>query len=194
MQLVVCGLRRSVELERSKQDFVGTRQHEPPRCKSETSRRGTAWSLRQLDQRAFTHGKPTERRDSSVMMVVQGVQEKSQLRTMDALRKFIMVDNHAAEKMVTQKGTWSRGKWRKRKFTTDFLEAGVREGAVELTLRADEKGTLRTFIDTTNVGEKRLTALEVRQLRRQRCLRVNPQLQRLEIVAPHGTQWASIEK
>ena len=36
--------------------------------------------------------------DSSVMMVVQGVQEKSPLRTMDALRKFIMVDNHAAEK------------------------------------------------------------------------------------------------
>ena len=57
--------------------------------------------------------------------------------------------------MVTQKGTWSRGKWRKRKFTTDFLEAVVREGADELTLRADEKDTLRTFIDTTNVGERK---------------------------------------
>ena len=31
----------------------------------------------------------------------------------------------------------------------------VREGADELTVRADEEGTLRTFIDTTNVGNKR---------------------------------------
>ena len=40
-------------------------------------------------------------------------------------------------------------------FIADFLEAVVQEGADELTLRAEEEGMLRTFIDTTNVGDKR---------------------------------------
>ena len=39
-------------------------------------------------------------------------------------------------------------------FTTDVLEAVVREGADELTLRAEE-GTLRTIIDTADVGDNR---------------------------------------
>ena len=43
----------------------------------------------------------------------------------------------------------------KPKFTTDFPEAVAREGADELTLRAHEEGALRSFIDTTNVGDKR---------------------------------------
>ena len=33
--------------------------------------------------------------DCPVKMVVQGPQERSRLRMMDGLRKFIMVDNHA---------------------------------------------------------------------------------------------------
>ena len=46
----------------------------------------------------------------------------------------------------------------KPKFTTDFPDAVVREGADELTLRATlraEGGVLRTFSDTTDVGDSR---------------------------------------
>ena len=39
----------------------------------------------------------------------------------------------------------------KPKFTTDFLEAVVRKGADELTLKAHADGVFRTSIDTTNV-------------------------------------------
>ena len=42
----------------------------------------------------------------------------------------------------------------KPKFTTDFLEAVVREGADELTLRTEAEGMLRTFTDTTDVGAR----------------------------------------
>ena len=40
----------------------------------------------------------------------------------------------------------------KLKFTTDFLEAVVQEGADE-TPRREEEGMLRTFVDTTAVGD-----------------------------------------
>ena len=43
----------------------------------------------------------------------------------------------------------------KPKFTTDFPEAVVREGADQLRLRAEKEGMLHTFIDTTDVGESR---------------------------------------
>ena len=42
------------------------------------------------------------------------------------------------------------------KIGDDFCEAVVREGADELTLRGEEEeGMLRTFVDTTNVGDSR---------------------------------------
>ena len=41
----------------------------------------------------------------------------------------------------------------KPKFRADFPEAVVREGANELTLRRDEEGMLRTFVNTTNVKD-----------------------------------------
>ena len=40
-------------------------------------------------------------------------------------------------------------------FTTDYYRAMAREGADEPTLRAEEEGMLRTFIDTTDVGDDR---------------------------------------
>ena len=43
----------------------------------------------------------------------------------------------------------------KPKFTTDFPEAVVREAADELTLRG-EADSRRTFINTTNVGDKKV--------------------------------------
>ena len=41
----------------------------------------------------------------------------------------------------------------KPKFSADFLEAVVREGAEEMTLKRDEEGMLRTFVNTTNVKD-----------------------------------------
>ena len=46
----------------------------------------------------------------------------------------------------------------KPKFTTEFLEAVVREAAEELTLRAEEAGALCTFIDTKACGTQKLGA------------------------------------
>ena len=43
----------------------------------------------------------------------------------------------------------------KPKFTTDFPGDAVREGADELTLRAHEEEAVRSFIDTTKVGDRR---------------------------------------
>ena len=43
----------------------------------------------------------------------------------------------------------------KAKFTADFPEVVLREGADELTLGREEEGMLRTFIDTANVGDSR---------------------------------------
>ena len=72
---------------------------------------------------------------------------------MGGLSRFIMVDNHEPVKVGDlEKVTESRPVV-KPKFTKDFLETVVREGA--LTLLADEEGALRTFIDTTKVGDKR---------------------------------------
>ena len=47
---LVCGLRRSVQLEGSPQSLCHTRQLEPPRSKSVSSARCTASNVRQLDQ------------------------------------------------------------------------------------------------------------------------------------------------
>ena len=45
----------------------------------------------------------------------------------------------------------------KPKLTTDFREAVTREGADELTLtlRDEEEGMLRNFVDTADVGHSR---------------------------------------
>ena len=42
------------------------------------------------------------------------------------------------------------------RFTVDILDAVVREGADQLTLRRGEQGTQRTLSNNTNVGDNRL--------------------------------------
>ena len=68
---------------------------------------------------------------------------------MDGL-KFIEVDNHEAVKVsgLRQGGV-------EPKFSADFPVAIIRDGAGELTLRAEEEGARRTFIDTTHVKDHR---------------------------------------
>ena len=63
-----------------------------------------------------------QQKDSPVNMVLQCFQEKSRLRIMDGLRRFIMVDNREAVKLDSEKNM----EWRPvvtPKFTADFLEA-----------------------------------------------------------------------
>ena len=79
-------------------------------------------------------------------------------KIVDGLRKFILVDNQEAVTVGELDQNVESRKVVKPKFTTDFPEAVVREGADELTLRADEEGALRTFIVTTNVVNKKVGA------------------------------------
>ena len=84
------------------------------------------------------------------------IQYKALLREKSAQNRaqsFIMVDNHEAVKDGDSEKNMESRKVVKPKFTTDFLDAMVREGADELTLRAVKEGMLRTFIDTTDAGD-----------------------------------------
>ena len=72
---------------------------------------------------------------------------------MDGLRRFIMVDDHEPVRVGDCETNMESRKVVKPKITTDCLEAVVRGGAEELTVSADEEGMLRTFIDTTDVGD-----------------------------------------
>ena len=60
-----------------------------------------------------------------------------------------MIDNHEAVKMGNLEKTSESLSLNKPKFTTAFLEAVVRDGAHELTLRRGQEGTQRTFNRTT---------------------------------------------
>ena len=80
---------------------------------------------------------------------------RGRLRITRGLRRFIMVDNHEAVKDGDlEKNVESRSVV-KPKFTTEFLEAVVREAAEELTLRAEEAGAWCTFIDTQACGTQK---------------------------------------
>ena len=71
---------------------------------------------------------------------------------MDGLRSFIKVDKHSAGAVDVgglRRGTKSI-QVKKPKFSEAFPEAVIRDGA-ELTLRAEEVGLLRTFVDTKHV-------------------------------------------
>ena len=67
-----------------------------------------------------------------------------------------MVDNREVGEL-DKNGDGEPRKVVKPNFTTDF-PAVVWKGADELTMRADEQGALRTYIDTTNVGDKKMGA------------------------------------
>ena len=72
---------------------------------------------------------------------------------MDGLRSFTEVDNHSAVDVGgLRRGTKSICvQKKKQQFSEPFPEAVIREGADELTLRAEEVGSLRTFIDAKHI-------------------------------------------
>ena len=65
------------------------------------------------------------------------------------------MDNHDAVKVRDLHRETKTKKVVRPKLTTDFPGGVIREVASDLTLRAHEQSELRTFIDTSNVGNKR---------------------------------------
>ena len=83
------------------------------------------------------------------------LQERSKLKMREELKRFITVDNHGAMKISDLERTLASLLLVEAKFSKeDCPHAAVRQGA-ELTLRKGEEGGLRTFIDTTDVGDSR---------------------------------------
>ena len=76
--------------------------------------------------------------DSLVEVLVVELQGRSRFKMMDGLRR-IMVDNHEAVKVGDLEKTQESRPVEKPKFTTDFHDPLVREGADELTLREGKK-------------------------------------------------------
>ena len=73
--------------------------------------------------------------DRTVKVMVQGLQERSRLKRMDGLRRFIMVDNDETVKVDELDENMESKKVVKTKFTIDFRNPVVREGADELTAK-----------------------------------------------------------
>ena len=83
--------------------------------------------------------------DSPTQSIVTGLHERGRRGIMNGLRRFIQADNHnAVDVGDLRQGTTSL-KVGKPKFSEAFPEATIWEGADDLTLRADEVGTLRAL-------------------------------------------------
>ena len=93
-----------------------------------------------------------ETSDSPVRMIVPGLLKQRRRNMMDGLRRFIMVDNHEAVEVGEFDMNMESKKVVEPKFTIDIPEV-IREGADALTLRAEEEGMLRIFIDATDARE-----------------------------------------
>ena len=118
VQLVVRGIRRSVRLEELENSSDYTGQHGPQRGE----------------------GFPGARSAGLVEVLVEGFQERSRL-IMGELRRF-MVDDHEVTIGVLERTSESLPVIEP-KFSVDFPEAAVREGADELTLRCAPSSTPR---------------------------------------------------
>ena len=104
-----------------------------------------AWRIHCIAWRVRAHPK-IRTLDLTCRSVHSELQEKS-AHINGRLRKFIAVDNFAVVKIGDLE--------KETKCMNVVPRAVVREGAGELTLRAHEEGVVRSFIDTTNVGNKR---------------------------------------
>ena len=97
MQLVVCGVRQPVQVEKSGQHLGRTRWHQPPRSKSLSGTRSAArGSCDNLDYALKLLASQYQCDVSPARVLVKGLQERSRLKMMEGLRKFIMMDNHEA--------------------------------------------------------------------------------------------------
>ena len=134
MQLVVCGRRRPVRLESSEQDLVvqdSMHRRDAKVIRAHAAPQGMCDNLIHALKLLANQQKDG---DTPVQMVVQGLQQKSRLRIMDGLRKFISVDDHAAVEIGDLGKNIESKKVLKPMFSTDceqIPEAVFREGAGE---------------------------------------------------------------
>ena len=92
--------------------------------------------------------------DSPVEVLVEHLQKRSRLEMMEKLRRFITMDNHEAVKNGNLEKTQDSLPVLKPKFTADFPEAVVREGADELILRREgEEGYVAALSSTPRKWE-----------------------------------------
>ena len=116
---------------------------------------------------------------SPIDSIVTGVREKSRTGIVKALKNFVEEDNHnGVDVGCLRRGTRSI-RVTKPQFSDAYPEAVIREGADELTLRAEDVGSLGTFVDTTNielmvasVGRCELARLSSSHLQRNRRTRM----------------------
>ena len=74
---------------------------------------------------------------------------------MDGLRSFIEADNHSAVDVGHLRKGIKIFNVQKPNFSEDCQEAAIRDGADELTLRAEEVGTLKVCINIDHVEDDR---------------------------------------
>ena len=94
---------------------------------------------------------------SLIQSIVTGLHERSRRGSMDGLRSFIDADNRSAADLGgLRRGTQSLHV-KKPQFSEAFSGAVIREGADEPTLRVEDVGAQRAFIDTKYMELKRWT-------------------------------------
>ena len=125
MQLVVCSVPRPVPLEGPEQTLGHERQHGPPRSKSASSARSASRSLRQHNQCAQLLVDQQKDGDSPVKMVVQGLQERNQLKRMYGLRMCACLRSRCGDSLRQKKNGHMRTRHARRCFSVlDGHESG----------------------------------------------------------------------
>ena len=93
--------------------------------------------------------------DSPIQSIGTGLHERSRSVMMDGQGRFIQADKHSAVDVGDlRRGTKSLH-FQKAAVQRGVPEATIREGADQLTLRADEVGTKRAFINTEHIEFER---------------------------------------
>ena len=93
--------------------------------------------------------------DSPIQSIITGPHERRRRGIMDWLRRFIEADNHSAVDVGGFRCGTKSVRVKQPQFSETFPEAAIREGADELTLRADEVGTQWGFINTKHIEFER---------------------------------------
>ena len=93
--------------------------------------------------------------DSPIESIITGLHVRSRRDILGGLRKFIEADNHSAVDVGDLRRGTKSVEVKKLKFSETFPVAAIREGADELTLRADEVGSQRAFINTESIEFER---------------------------------------
>ena len=93
--------------------------------------------------------------DSPIQSIVTGLHVRSRRGIMDGLRNFIRADTRSAVNVDHLRPSTRPLHVQKPSFSDAFAEAATREGADELSLRADEVGTLRASINMDHIEFER---------------------------------------